>query len=208
MKMINGIWVLPAQTRWVLCLFFKGGIKRWGTELLLLWQSLMTKPGPQDPSILRNNNTTPRSYLKGNTTLQMHKESALEPPSALRSVSASEQSQESCSLHSVSVRWSSLGPSFLRAMWVQETRGWVDKSLFQGGTRNLNLSQASDLLPFLPLLSEFLWNATPPVQTKQFHISNEWICTGHGTSGVAVTVLRKALMALPWKQSPSLHLCR
>lgn len=67
-------------------------------------------------------------------------------------------------------------------MWAQETRGWVDKSLSQGGTRNPNLSQASDPFPFLPLLSEFLWNASPPVQTKQFHISND--ATGHGTSGL------------------------
>lgn len=66
--------------------------------------TLMTKPGPQDPSILPHSKITPRSYLKGNATLQMNKESAFEPPSALHSVSASEQSQESCSLHSVSAR--------------------------------------------------------------------------------------------------------
>lgn len=65
-------------------------------------------------------------------------------------------------LHSVSVLWSSLDPSFLEAIQAQETRGWVDRSLFPEGTRNLNLSQALDPLPSLPLRSEFLWNASPP----------------------------------------------
>lgn len=166
------------QLRWVLCLLFKGGLKRWGTELLLLWQSLMTKPGPQDPSILPNNKITPRSYLKGNATLQMHKESALEPPSALRSVRKwAKPGKLLSALSKCAVN--SLGPSFLRAIWAQETRGWVDKSLFLGGTRNPNLSQALDPFPFLPLLSGFLWSASPPVQTKQFHISNS--AAGQGT---------------------------
>ena len=51
-------------------------------------------------------------------------------------------------------------------MQAQETRGWVDRNLFPGGTRNLNLSQALDPFPSLPLLSEFLWNASPSVQIK------------------------------------------
>lgn len=67
-------------------------------------------------------------------------------------------------------------------MWAQETRGWVDKSLFQGGTRNPNLSQALDPFPLLPLLSGFLWSASLPAQTKQFHVSNS--TTGHGIKTV------------------------
>lgn len=52
-------------------------------ELLLLWQALMTKPGPRGPSILQNSEVTPRSYLQGNATLPMYKESASEPRLAL-----------------------------------------------------------------------------------------------------------------------------
>lgn len=70
------------------------------------------------------------------------------------------------SLRSVSVLWRSLDSSFLEAIQAQETRGWVYRSLFPGGTRNPNLNQALDPFPSLPLLSEFLWNASPPVQIK------------------------------------------
>lgn len=73
-----GYKLLPAKLRWALCLLFKGGITRWGTELLLLWQSLRTKPGPRGPSIFQHK-TTPRSYLIGNATLQVYMESASEP---------------------------------------------------------------------------------------------------------------------------------
>lgn len=159
-----GYKLLPAKLRWALCLLFKGGITRWGTELLLLWQSLRTKPGPRGPSILQNK-TTPRSYLIGNATLQVYVESASEPPPSLLVCKWTKPGKRA--LHSVSVLWSSLDPSFLEAIQAQETRGWVvDKNLFPGGTRNLNLSQALDPFPSLPLPSEFLWNAFPSVQIK------------------------------------------
>lgn len=151
--------LLPAKLRWALCLLFKGGITRWGTELLLLWQSLRTKSGPWGPSIPQNK-TTPRSYLTGNATLQVYMESASEPPPRTPCLQVNKARKARSAF--VSVPWSPLNPHFLEAIQAQETRGWVDRSLFPGGTKNLNLSQALDPFPSLPLLFEFLWNASPP----------------------------------------------
>lgn len=159
-----GYKLLPAKLRWALCLLFEGGITRWGTELLLLWQPLRTKPGPWGPSILQNK-TTPRSYLIGNATLHKCTRKVLQSL-RLALLVCKWTKPGKRALHSVSVLWSSLDPSFLEAIQAQETRGWVDRSLFPEGTRNLNLSQALDPFPSLPLRSEFLWNASPPVQTK------------------------------------------
>lgn len=106
------------------------------------------------------NKTTPRSYLIGNATLQVYMESASEPPPCIPCLQVNKARKALSAFSKCAVKF--LDPSFLEAIQAQETRGWVDRSLFPEGTRNLNLSQALDPFPSLPLLSEFLWNASPP----------------------------------------------
>lgn len=72
-----GYKLLPARLRWALCLLFKDGITRRGTELHVTAVT-EDKARAMGPSILQNE-TTPRSYLIGNPTLQVYVESASEP---------------------------------------------------------------------------------------------------------------------------------
>lgn len=70
-------------------------------ELLLLWQSLMTQPGPRGPCILQDSKVTPRSYLQGNATLQMYKESASAPPPCAPCLHVSEAREAALCIQSV-----------------------------------------------------------------------------------------------------------
>lgn len=110
------------------------------------------------PSILQNK-ATPRSYLTGNPTLQVYVESASEPPPCAPCLQVNKARKALSAFGKCAVKF--FGSSFLEATQAQETRGWADRHLFPGGTRNLSLSQALGPLPSLPVQSEFLWNVSP-----------------------------------------------